>query len=392
MLWQRGNQRITSNPQSTSWYRDPRVSREWEKKGRRRFVVTGDFRKKRNKPGDETTVKNLITWRENEFATSEFKIAGRVKRGNFSRLSRMFPDGRCRPCRQFAKRISSYGPSRTWPLGIRPQPGYLPASSTRIYLRAATPISPPPKNWQFACKFRAMFRPLSTPAASSYPPRAFFQANVPPETTGFTSTFRRTVRQHAFRFYLFFLLNSQFIGPWTAANFPFALHPSSRNIFRLTFSHYFHSTVSSCSLLFSIAKCLWIPSCYSQPLTSHLSARLNSVIRSYQRLPGKMNFQLSVDFILPSADSANAHRRVYSFFPVLCSFLVYRKFQKLLPPRSRRRVRTPVFHATCLSSRSTLLNRPRIVNARLSIYSTGTGAAVTLKVTRVHAHSTNKQP
>lgn len=50
--------------------------------------------------------------------------------------------------------------------------------------------------------------------------------------------------------------NSQFIGPRTATNFPFALHPSSRNIFRLTFSHYFHSTVSSCSLLFSIAKCL----------------------------------------------------------------------------------------------------------------------------------------
>ena len=76
-------------------------------------------------------------------------------------------------------------------------PTYLP--STRIYLRAVTPISAPAKNWQFACKFRAMFRPLSTPAASSYPSRAFFQPNVPPETTEFTSTFHRIVRQHAFR-------------------------------------------------------------------------------------------------------------------------------------------------------------------------------------------------
>lgn len=118
---------------------------------------------------------------------------------------------------------------------------------------------------------------------------------------------------------------------------PFALHPSSRNIFRLTFSHYFHSTISSCS--FSLSRNVWIDPCYSQPLTSHLSARLNSVIRSFQRLPGKMNFQLSVDFILPSADSANAPPSLFFLSSVLCSFLVYRKFQKLLPPRSRRRVR-----------------------------------------------------
>lgn len=131
---------------------------------------------------------------------------------------------------------------------------YLP--STRIYLRAATPpISAPPKNWQFACKFRAMFRPLSTPAATSYPPPSVlpserssrndrvyfdFSSNRPPTRLPITFSFS----------------NSQFIGPRTATNFPFALHPSSRNIFRLTFSHYFHSTVSSCSLLFSIAKCL----------------------------------------------------------------------------------------------------------------------------------------
>lgn len=131
--------------------------------------------------------------------------------------------------------------------------------------------------------------------------------------------------------------------------------------------------------------------CYSQPLTSHLSARLNSVIRSFQRLPGKMNFQLSVDFILPSADSANAPP---SLFFLSCPLFLpcVSEISKTFTTALEATRSTPVFRATCLSSRSTLLNRPRIVNARLSIYSTGTGAAVTLKVTRVHAHSTNKQP
>lgn len=44
-------------------------------------------------------------------------------------------------------------------------PGYPAAAGLPGLLRS--PISSPPENWQFACKFRAMPRPVSTPAASS---------------------------------------------------------------------------------------------------------------------------------------------------------------------------------------------------------------------------------
>lgn len=47
--------------------------------------------------------------------------------------------------------------------------------------------------------FVQCFVPFRRPRLPLILPRAFFQANVPPETTEFTSTFHRTVRQHAFR-------------------------------------------------------------------------------------------------------------------------------------------------------------------------------------------------